>query len=185
MLKEELRGKYLLYTAAPDDRPKLLKDLTAQAPTTEPYLRFFYELAGELRPTIVLETGTDRGRSAAHLALGCPTSTVYTLDIDPACKKNVDDLGIKNVISVATNSLEYVKTIPDGWVDLLFLDSLHVYEHVTKEWAAFRPKVRPGGIAFFDDIALDAGMKRFWAEVQGEKVDLPELHYSGFGAVLL
>jgi predicted O-methyltransferase YrrM len=181
----ELKAKSSQYLSKPDERPELLKALTSDAKTTEAYNRFLYELVGEIKPTIVLETGTDRGRSAAHMALGCPTSTVFTIDIDRACKDNVDALKIKNIISVAANSLEYAKSIPDAWVDFLFLDSLHTYDYVTKEWAAFRPKVRPGGIVFFDDVALDDGMKRFWAEVQGEKLDLPELHFSGFGAVLL
>ncbi len=182
---EDLREKSAQYMSRPDERPALLKALTSIAKTTEPYNRFLYELVGELKPTIVLETGTDRGRSAAHMALGCPTSTVYTIDIDPACKENVDGLKLGNILSVAANSLEYAKSVPDAWVDLLFLDSLHTYEHLSAEWATFRKKVRPGGLALFDDISLDSGMKRFWSEVQGEKLELPELHFSGFGAVLL
>jgi len=185
MMKEELRGKSILYLSRPDERPELLKAMTGAAPTTEPYCRFLYELAGDMRPTIALETGTDQGRSAAHLALGCSTSTVYTVDIEPVCTKNAQDLKLKNIIAVTADSLEYAKSIPDGWIDLLFLDSLHSPEHLGAEWKAFRPKVRPGGIALFDDIALNGWMAKFWEKLEGEKVDLHELHYSGFGAVLL
>ncbi len=181
MTPEELKQRASSYLARPDLRPKLLKDLTDQAPTTLPYLRFFYELACELKPKYVLETGTDRGRSAAHFALGNPDSIVVTLDIDPACSQNCRNLGIPNIKEISGESLGYTS----GPVDILFLDSLHTYEHTIAEWHVFQKCVKPGGLAFFDDIHLDQSMERFWREVQGAKVDLSELHYSGFGAVVL
>lgn len=185
MTPQELEQKAMAYLAKADDRPQLLKDLTAPAPTTERYNRFFFELTRELKPALVLETGTDRGRSAAHLALGWPASKVTTIDIDMACKNNVDALHIPNVVSIAGNSLAYVGSVPDHSLDILFLDSLHTYEHTIAEWRAYARKVKPGGIAFFDDIHLDAGMNKFWSEVGGNKVDISHLHFSGFGAVLL
>lgn len=185
MNAEELRQKSHEYLSRLDERPQLLKDLTEPAPTTLPYNRAFYELAKELRPALMLETGTDRGRSAAHLALGNPHGLVITIDIDPVCKANVDALKIPNIQSHATDSLAHVATIPDGCLDILFLDSLHTYSHTIAEYRAYQRKVKKGGIAFFDDIHLDGGMERFWAEVTGLKVDLSHLHYSGFGAVLL
>jgi len=185
MLPGELTLKSHSYLEKPDDRPQILKDLTAPAPTCLAYNRFFYELTKELKPKLCLETGTDRGRSAAHLALGNPDGLVITIDIDQACKANVDALKIPNISSFAINSLDYVKAIPDGFLDILFLDSLHTYEHTPTEWRAYQRRVKKGGLVFFDDIHLDAGMDRFWSEVTGVKVDLSHLHFSGFGAVLL
>lgn len=185
MNAEELRQKSHVYVARANERPQILKDLTEPAPTTLPYNVFFYELVKELKPALMLETGTDRGRSAAHLALGNPEGLMITIDIDPACKANVDALGIQNIQSHAVDSLAHVAMIPDGALDLLFLDSLHTYEHTIQEWRAYQRKVKKGGLVFFDDIHLDQGMERFWAEVTGVKVDLSHLHYSGFGAVLL
>lgn len=181
----ELTALAHTWPVAQDDRPQILKDLTAPAPTTEAYNRFFYHLTRQLKPSLTLETGTDRGRSAAHLALGNPDGLVVTIDIDQACKANVDALKIPNITSFAIDSLAHVGTIPDGALDILFLDSLHTYEHTITEWRAFQRKVKKGGIAFFDDIHLDGGMERFWNEVGGNKVDISHLHFSGFGAVLL
>jgi predicted O-methyltransferase YrrM len=164
-----------------DDRPQLLKDLTAAAPPTERYNRFLFEFARRYEPDLVVETGTDRGRSAAHFALGNPKGKVITIDIDPACKENVDSLKIPNIVSIASPSLAFVDRIREQNVDCLFLDSLHTYDSTIAEWRAFSPKVRPGGIVFFDDIALDAGMRLFWAEVPGRRFDLSHLHISGFG----
>lgn len=166
----------------PDDRPEILKALTAQAPTTELYNRFLFEVARQYKPPLMLETGTDRGRSAAHLALGNPTGMVVTIDIDPACKANVDALGIRNIVSRVGDSLGLAHEFSS--LDLLFLDSLHTYEHTKAEWEAYRPRVKPGGLIFLDDIALDASMKRFWTELRFAKFDLTHLHYSGFGAIV-
>lgn len=166
-----------------DQRPQLLKEVTAPAPTCDRYLRFLYEFARKYEPQLIVETGTDQGRSAAHFALGAPAAKMVTIDIDPACKENVDRLKIPNVISVAIDSLIFADTIADGSVDVLFLDSLHTYDHSIAEYRKYLPKVHPGGVIFFDDIALDAGMKQFWREVTGRRMDLSHLHFSGFGAV--
>ncbi len=164
-----------------DDRPQLLKDLTAAAPPTDRYLRFLYEFSRRYEPDLVVETGTDRGRSAAHFALGNPEGSVLTIDIDPACKDNADQLKIKNIVAVAADSLLFVDKIKDNSVDCLFIDSLHEYDHASKEWRVYAKKVKPTGIVFFDDIALDAGMRQFWAEIPGRRFDLGHLHISGFG----
>lgn len=185
MTGAELKVFVARHRAEPDDRPNLLRGLTAEAPTTLSYNLFLFRLARELKPGSMLETGTDRGRSAAHLAVGNPDGKVVTIDIDPACSKNALDLGIPNITTVTANALDYAKQVPNASLDLLFLDSLHTYEHVSAEWRAFRPKVKDGGIVFFDDIHLDTGMDRFWKEVREEKFDISELHFSGFGAVVV
>lgn len=169
------------FISQPDDRPQLLKDLTAAAPPTERYCRFLFEFARRYEPELVVETGTDRGRSAAHLALGHPKGKVITIDIDQACKDNVDSLKIPNIVAIASDSLAFAGKIREQNVDCLFLDSLHQYDHAIAEWRAYSKKVRSNGIVFFDDIALDAGMRQFWAEVRGRRFDLSHLHVSGFG----
>lgn len=170
----------------PDDRLQLLKDLTDQAPSTTIYNHFLYEFVRRYQPESILETGTDRGRSAAHLALGYTECKVVTIDIDPACKENVDALRLENIESVIVpDSLEHASNVPDGSIDVCFLDSLHTPEHTLAEWSAFQPKVKAGGIVFIDDIELDGHMRRFWDDLEGEKLYLLALHSSGFGAVLL
>jgi predicted O-methyltransferase YrrM len=178
---EEIQQLSFDFLVQPDDRPTLLKDLTALALPTERYCRFLYEFCRRYEPELVIETGTDRGRSAAHFALGNPKGKVVTIDIAPACKDNADSLKIENIISVAADSLEFAKKVKDEAADVLFLDSLHTYEHTKAEWLAYRFKVKPSGIVFFDDIMLDAGMSQFWAEVEGRRFDLSHLHSSGFG----
>jgi predicted O-methyltransferase YrrM len=170
-----------------DSRPKILRDMTDQAPTTLHYNRFLYELVQRYEPEVILELGTDRGRSAAHMASGNPHAIVLTLDIDPACTKQVNDLGWHNLHGYTTDSLKF--KLEDHFipvskiVDLLFIDSLHAFEHARAEYDLYLPYVEPGGIILFDDIHLDAGMEKLWASIEEEKADLTPLHFSGFGAV--
>lgn len=165
-----------------DKRPSLLVKMTDDAPTTLDYNRFLYELVLDFRPERMVETGTDRGRSAAHMALGNPNGFVHTIDIDPACSQNAKDLRLPNLVVWTGDSLGVIQEFDDKSIDLLFLDSLHTYEHTKAEWEAFKPKLRPDALVLIDDIALDAGMARFWDELPEPKLEMNHLHFSGFGA---
>lgn len=178
---EDVHSLSFEFLFQPDDRPQVLKDLTALAPPTERYNRFLYEFTKRYQPELVVETGTDRGRSAAHFALGNPKGSVLTIDIDSACSENADSLRIGNIIAVTADSLLFADKVTDASVDVIFLDSLHTYDHASSELRAYVRKLKPTGIVFFDDICLDAGMSQFWMEVSGQKLNLSHLHISGFG----
>lgn len=176
-LADQVRAGVLL-----DTRPDYLKQMTRDAPTTETYNFFLYCLTKELQPAHVVETGTDRGRSATHMAEGCPTARIVSIDIDVVCSDQLRAFNLPNVEAVTGNSLTLTSRFPAGSIDLLFLDSLHTYEHLKAEFAAFVPLVRSGGLVVLDDVALDAGMKRAWSEISLRKLDTG-LHFSGFGLV--
>ena len=56
----------------------------------------------------------------------------------------------------------------DGSLDLVHIDGYHTYEAVSGDFEKWYPKVKPGGIVIFHDIAarlLDFGAWRFWSEV--------------------
>jgi hypothetical protein len=42
--------------------------------------------------------------------------------------------------------VEAAKLFPDGYFDLVYLDASHFYDEVLKDIAAWKPKVRPGGL---------------------------------------
>lgn len=48
-------------------------------------------------------------------------------------------------------SAEIAEQYSDGHFDLVFIDTIHLYEHAKRDIAAWRPKVRPGGILSGDD----------------------------------
>lgn len=53
------------------------------------------------------------------------------------------------------DSFEIAKQFPDKFLDVVYLDSNHTYEHVKKELEAWAPKVREGGAIAGHDF-LDA-----------------------------
>lgn len=49
------------------------------------------------------------------------------------------------------SSMEAVKNIPDGSLDFVFIDAIHLYEYVKEDIEQWLPKVRKGGILAGDD----------------------------------
>lgn len=71
-------------------------------------------------------------------------------------------------------------------IDLLHIDGLHTYEAVKNDFETWYPKLRPGGIIIFHDIAArikDFGVWKFWDEI---KTQYPTFHFNqGFGLGVL
>jgi predicted O-methyltransferase YrrM len=176
---------------APDTRPPWLEKMRDTDPQYAIYYRFLYELSKALKPTWILETGTRLGLSAAQLASGNPLARVITIDIDPHSKtrvgteENLKKLG--NIIPITADSRKARDLFPTGCdrFQLVYLDSDHTYDVVSPEFKMYRELLVPGGVMVFDDIALNAEMRRFWAEVPEPKAELNFLHTlcgAGFGA---
>lgn len=51
-------------------------------------------------------------------------------------------------------SVDAAKLIPDVWVDFVYIDGLHDYGSVRDDIAAWRPKIRPGGILAGHDLYM-------------------------------
>jgi predicted O-methyltransferase YrrM len=170
----------------PDDRPAWLKSEVDEDDRVAHYYRFLYEFARAERPAAMLETGTRHGHSAAHLAMGNPVGRVVTLDIDPKSKEECDALRQPNVTAITSDSVlaaqQVQELLPE--LDLLFIDSAHVYEVASSEWRVYRPRLKHGCLAILDDIHICPEMERFWASIEDPKIELNFLHYMGFGIAL-
>ncbi len=75
----------------------------------------------------------------------------------------------------------------DDSIDLLHIDGLHTYEAVSRDFRAWLPKVKEGGIILLHDISPrhdDFGVWRLWDEIKSEFGDTFEFHHSwGLGVV--
>lgn len=72
----------------------------------------------------------------------------------PQFKANVRAAGVENiVIPVERASPGAADEFADGSVDLVFLDADHSYKGVKADLAAWRPKVKPGGILAGHDLS--------------------------------
>jgi predicted O-methyltransferase YrrM len=177
--------------STPDFRPEWLERMRDTDSQYAVYYRFLYELSRQMKPAWILETGTRLGLSAAQLAMGCPTSKVVTIDVDPQSRgrfSSVENLkNLSNVIPITADSRKAKELFPKdcGQFGIIYLDSDHTYDVVMSEFKIYREMLAPGGVMVFDDIALNPEMRRFWAEVPQPKVELNFLHRlcgAGFGA---
>lgn len=166
-----------------DPRPERLRAITRNLPTCEPYNRFFFAWVQKTKPQRIVETGTDRGRSAIHLALGHPGAKVTSIDIDGGCTRLLEAFQIPNVQALTGSSTDpkIVARFENRSIDILFIDSLHECDHVRSEIAVYMPKLRHGALVFMDDIHLSPGMERVWNEIDLPKREISDLHFTGFG----
>ncbi len=175
-----------------DTRPEWLAKMVDR-PSSFRYYRVFVTLARYMQPELIVELGTNKGTGALHFKHGCPEAKVITVDIYVSANDNLlAEHGIYHPIS---DSADYASLVDDGRVDILFIDTNSCaaenpqvsYGRITEEIEAWLPKMKPGGIILFDDIRFNEGMLQAWDELEGNKLEVRELHPPNvsFGVLLL
>ena len=148
------------------------------------YSRLVDELKAKNRPTVGVELGTLNGQSLAYFAVECLSKGVD-------CK--IDGVDMRNDNGVAAGNLQSVRSVvrtlhsclswdaaklyEDESLDFVFIDAEHDYKSVTKDIAAWRGKVRKGGLICGHDYSQDyAGLMlavteafESWSVDRGEK----------------
>lgn len=141
-------------------------------------------------PSLFVEVGTWKGRSAAYMAveiinagkpirfvtvdhfLGSPNHgtdpDVAAGRLEEVARRNLQP--VRNTVEVIrATSVEAAATFEDGSIDFLFLDGTHDYDNVKADLLAWKPKMKPGGLIAGDD-ANWRGVKEAAREVLGEIV---------------
>lgn len=167
-----------------DNRPSDLKELIRR-PESFKYYNFLSMLAKEFNPELIIELGTNQGVSALHFRFGNPNSRIISIDIKQP-EKVQKELLRNQIGCIEMDSVKAAEKI-GAPIGILFIDSLHTYEHVKNEYFAFLPKMAKPGIILLDDIFLDDQMRQAWdLIVHYDKIAIPELHpTTGFGIVLI
>ncbi len=167
-----------------DDRPLWLKEMPYASQPGSDYYRWIWELGKRFAPERVLEIGIDKGASTLTFAASNPFGTVVSMDINDGACENARTIArhheIKNLGILNQDSLKLVEF--ERPFDLLFLDSWHSFDQVYQEYVLYRPFVKEGGIILFDDIRYSKEMGVAWDLIPDPKIDLSELHHSGYGA---
>ena len=138
--------------------------------------KYYHFLAGLVRSqemTHILEIGTNSGGSIMSIERGLndkdkPKSKLVTVDIE---SKNQD--GFKEypeIERIEGDSLNE-DTIKKVWecfdrpIDLIFIDSLHEYEHTKKNIEIYAERLDPLYIAL-DDIRQCESMRELWSTIK-------------------
>lgn len=173
-----------------------------------PYYRFFYHLSKMLQPRLVVELGGWQGTAAAHFAKGYKNGNVITIDhhSDPGDDKNEYAMMLavhecRNLYylqgwsndklaksQIGQHAIDRISVLPKvkqfpAKIDILFIDSWHVYEYAKEDWQAYRPLLNNPALVICDDIqdgevenAPISGMMRFWSEMPEPKFLNSNLH---------
>jgi cephalosporin hydroxylase len=162
------------------------KEALAQEPYPDPrfppspYYRFLRILAQNLQPRLSVELGVCGGGGSFHLAIGWPEGKVVGVDIsgyDYPENRNFIASHCPNFEFWLGDSIHSARAIYEdfGEVDILFLDSIHTYEHSMAELAAYRPYLSDRAVVCFDDL-FRVEMKGLWESLPEPKVRLDTLH---------
>lgn len=122
-------------------------------------LWIYQEILNEVRPDLIIETGTAHGGSALFLATLCDLlhgGQVLTIDIEERPKRPEHPrIQYIHGSSVATDVLAQVESqVQDSHRVLAILDSDHSEEHVFSEMKAYAPLVSVGSYLIVEDTNI-------------------------------
>ncbi len=167
---------------------------------TEPgtkYHVFMALLAKAMLANRIIELGTYVGESSKQIGLSCPDAEVWTIDINPDAKRQIDKIApIVPNVKAFTGHSEYFRhsgRYDNKPIDLLFIDSNHDYAHTMGNFNSWKDMVRTGGLIAFDDWTLDQEMERVRQVLMRhgtkeafdyEMVEVNEVHATGFAVMI-
>lgn len=168
------------------------------------HLPFGYDLVGALAPEVLVELGTQTGVSYFCFCQsirehGLPTRAfavdtwrgdAHTSAYD---EKIWDEVRAHNDATYADFSTllrmlfeEAMARFEPDSIDLLHIDGYHTHDAVRADFEHWYPRVKPGGIVLFHDIAarlLDFGAWRFWSELEASHETFWFKHGFGLGVL--
>jgi cephalosporin hydroxylase len=123
-------------------------------------LWIYQELLHELRPDLIVETGTAFGGSALYLASICDLldhGSVVTVDIiEQEGRPEHPRLEYVTGSSIAPEIVEEVRRrVEPGGTTMVVLDSNHKRDHVLEELQLYSPLVTPGSYIVVEDTILN------------------------------
>ena len=145
---------------------KRLRELAEQARTEDVYpsvlfppsmyYRFLKLLAEEYKPKLSVELGVCGGGGSLHMAIGNPDGHVVGVDYQYDHPESVGHIeeNYDNFTFMKADSVKAASEIADryGKIDLLFVDTDHIYSRTIEEYETYKPLMSDTGIMCFDDI---------------------------------
>jgi predicted O-methyltransferase YrrM len=136
--------------------------------------RLLYCLVRSIRPSRLIELGTNLGVSAAYMAAALHLNTHGRLvTIDFSRPRLI--LAAELISNLGLNSVEFVHGSFDAHltqsiaslrgVDFAFVDGDHQRDSTVRYFDTILAHIAPGGVIVFDDIRWSAGMAEAWTIV--------------------
>jgi len=137
---------------------------------------YYFFLSGFVmtqRLTHILEIGTNCGGSIMSISKGLPEDSIarsQLVTVDIACKNEDGFKKYPHISRIQGDSLdeEVVKKVASSFdrdIDLLYIDSLHEYEHTKENIDIYTDKLNPNYV-ILDDIRQCDDMKKLWNELE-------------------
>ncbi len=142
------------------------------------YYRFLYQLSKRCPGLSMIELGSYKGGASLHFLRGGGAFSTG-IDLHPRHDPAMFDGRFHSMTMDSLDSEPFV----EGECNILLIDTDHTYDRTAKEFNLWRHAMLPGGLILFDDIcAPEFGCTKFFEELEGDKLTLPELHIGyGFG----
>lgn len=168
------------------------------------HLPFGYDLVAALRPETVVELGTqsgvsyfcfcqsafEQGVSTRAFAVDTWKGDAHTQAYDDSVWEAVNTHNQEHYAGFSTLLRMYfqeaLRRFEDESIALLHIDGFHTYDAVRADFESWYPKVRPGGVVLFHDVAarlLDFGAWRYWEELTREHETFSFKHGYGLGVL--
>jgi predicted O-methyltransferase YrrM len=140
-----------------------------------------------MKADLVVELGTCTGGSTSYIASAGATRVV-SIDIEQRSTAK-DALSVFDSVELWQRDTKDPLLVDEvrklGPIDILFIDTHHTPEQATIELDYYSGYVRNGGFILLDDVRMDGAMTGWWESLDADKLDLPHLHWSGFGVIFL
>ena len=146
-----------------------------------------YALARLLRPEVVVETGVGSGVSSTFFLSAMEQNAIgrlYSIDLPipearllPPGKETgwlvPQELRARWTLTLGDSRVELPALLERlGKIDFFYHDSDHSYEHMTWEYSAAYPYIRPGGLLLSDDIRSNQAWEEFTSARDGHSVTI-------------
>jgi predicted O-methyltransferase YrrM len=162
-----------------------------------------YGLVKSIKPRVVVEIGSARGRSACFMGMALKENGSGKLyAIDPHVRtawnddesvetygclvENIDKCDLQDFVQIVRDNSEGAGRNWSTPIDVLFIDGDHSYAGVKRDWELFAPHVQPFGVTIFHDTLWDLRPDpRYSRPDMGVPTFVEELRAQGYPVITL
>ena len=184
------RGSVLSSESKPNERG--ISEIYRRAAASPAWGRFMFRLVRALKPSTVLELGTNLGVSALHIVaaldLNGGEGSLTTIEGDPT----LSEIARENLAKLTRTSRATVQTgrfddvLPTcleehGPYDLVFIDGHHEEAATLRYFEMIKPHLAPGACVAFDDIEPFRPVRKAWKRIIADEPNSGAVDLLGIG----